>query len=190
MSIKTTIIRVGLSAAFVVGMAVSAPSAVAADGGPALGQEALKTVSVAGVEVAEKAPAETKKTIAADPVTAAAAANACGTGYTISVYAERLPDARRFATLYVWTNGKTTGSSFYDKPVCAVLYNETGATQSMGIRLRSNYTSDAPTEDFGSYASYAGPVYQNRGYCGTVYSYMKMGGQVVIDTTRGVGACN
>ncbi|GAA2921434.1 hypothetical protein GCM10020221_17070 [Streptomyces thioluteus] len=115
----------------------------------------------------------------------------CGAGYNVSVYAERMPSpTQRYATLYLWTNGQETGPRYYDKPICAVLANDTGAKQSMGIRLKSNYTDDAAREDFGTFGTYAGPVYQNRGYCGTAYSYMKVGGRVVIDTVRGVGACN
>ncbi|GAA0391736.1 hypothetical protein [Streptomyces luteireticuli] len=149
------------------------------------------SVSAGDIHFSAKATAKTKSLVKANLKAAAAGANVCGAGYNVSVYAERMPNPnQRYATLYLWTNGQSTGPSYDDKPICAVLANETGAKQSMGIRLKSNYTDDAAREDFGTFGTYAGPVYQNRGYCGTVYSYMKMGGRVVIDAVRGVGSCN
>jgi hypothetical protein len=142
--------------------------------------------------LASTASAATARVIAQDPEMAAAAADACGAGYTISLYAERLPTAtNRLGTVYTWTNGKTTGSSYNDKPVCATLWNDTGATRYMGVRLCDNYTSTPCEEDFGSYASYAGPVYQNTGYCGYVYAYMEAAnGSIQIDAKRSSTPCN
>ncbi|MEU9084675.1 hypothetical protein [Streptomyces sp. NPDC048357] len=140
--------------------------------------------------VAADASASTKTLVQANKQAAAAASTVCGAGYDQIVLAERLPDARRYATIYVYTNGQETGPRLNDRPTCAVLHNETGSAQYMGVRLKDNYTSTPDTQDFGTFTTYAGPVYQNKGWCGTVYSYMKKAGQVVVDHTRGVGACN
>ncbi|MFD9099866.1 hypothetical protein ACFVZN_02185 [Streptomyces virginiae] len=141
--------------------------------------------------VASQVSASTQSLVAANAQAAAAGATACGAGYTQIILAERLPSATaRYATIYVYTNGQETGPRIYDKPTCAVLHNETGSAQYMGVRLKDNYTDTPDTQDFGTYNTYAGPVYQNKGWCGEVYSYMKKSGKVVVDHVRGVGACN
>lgn len=164
-----------------------ASAASAADLTEAKGNTPIATMDVEGVQVDKQATDETKQIIAASPEVAAAAANACGSGYTISVSAARYGT---YATAYTWTNGKTTGDSYNDKPICALLFNDTGVAHYMGIRLKDNYTSTPDVEDFGTYSSYAGPVYQNKGYCGQAYSYMKVGSTVVVDNYLTVGACN
>ncbi|MEU7732286.1 hypothetical protein AB0B51_03985, partial [Streptomyces griseus] len=55
---------------------------------------------------------------------------------------------------------------------------------------RFPYTATPDVQDFGTFSSYAGPVYQNRGYCGQAYSYMKAGSSVVVDNYLTVGSCN
>jgi hypothetical protein len=77
---------------------------------------------------AAAASAETRRIIRAD-VGAAAAANVCGTGYNISTGAWR---EGTYGTTYTWTNGRTTGFSYSDKPICGVLFNDTGAKDSNG----------------------------------------------------------
>ncbi|MFM9615447.1 hypothetical protein [Streptomyces niveiscabiei] len=143
--------------------------AASAVGNPATKtNEPIRTVDINGVEVDENASAETRQIIGADASAAIAAANVCGTGYTISTGAWRYST---YGTTYAWTNG-TSGS---------------GSTRYIGVRLRSNYTADAPDEDFGSYA---GPVHQKRGYCGTVYSYMRdSAGKALVDRVQTVGSC-
>jgi hypothetical protein len=172
----------------------AAACAVAAVALSAFGLAAPQASAVDGptakVTLAAKASAKTKSIVESNPQAAAAAATVCGAGYTQIIVAERLPDARRYATVYVYTNGTTTGPRFYDKPTCGVLHNETGSAQSMGIRLSDNYTATADDEDFGTFSTYAGPVRQNKGYCGEVYSYMKMSGRVVVDRVIRVGSCN
>ncbi|WP_369248990.1 hypothetical protein [Streptomyces sp. R41] len=140
---------------------------------------------------ASKASKETRSIVAAKPSVAATASTVCGAGYTQIITAERLPsDTTRYATVYVYTNGTTTGDLIYDKPTCGVLWNDTGSAQYMGIRLKDNYTATPHDEDFGTFSTYAGPVRQKKGYCGEVYSYMKKGGKVVIDDLSSVGSCN
>ncbi|MFI2372116.1 hypothetical protein [Streptomyces sp. NPDC018833] len=164
--------------------------------GHAMAASSTPLPRAAGIEAGEltfapNASATTRSMVAANPTAAARAATVCGTNYTKVITAQRLPsDSARYATVYVYTDGTTTGPRFYDKPTCGVLFNETGSAQYMGIRLKDNYTSTADDEDFGTYSTYAGPVRQKKGYCGEVYSYMKKGGRVVIDNLSGVGSCN
>ncbi|MFH8724907.1 hypothetical protein [Streptomyces termitum] len=164
--------------------AVTATSAGAAPtGGPSAGVVDLKGAKGLRIE----AKAEGRALVEADLEAAAATANVCGSGYTLSTGAARY---NNYGTTYTWTNGTTTGSSYDDRPICAVFFNDTGVTRYMGIRLQDNYTSTPDTQDFGSYGSYAGPVYQERGYCGWAYSYMKVGSTVVVDNLLHVGQCN
>lgn len=184
---KKSAIRATVAATTMATLGIAVPQTAMA----ASGDAPKAPTTVGSVQFAPKASAKTKSIVAAAPRAAAAAGNVCGADYNQSVYAERLPSATaRYATLYLWTNGKESGPSYYDKPICAVLWNDTGAKQYMGIRLKDNYTDTPHTENFGTFSTYAGPVYQNRGWCGEVYSYMKKGGSVVIDTVRGVGSCN
>ncbi|MFE2974177.1 hypothetical protein [Streptomyces sp. NPDC059258] len=180
-------VRTGSICVALLAVAMAAPAASAAGQAELKGNAPIATEGVEGVQVDKQATEETKQIIAAEPAIAAAAANVCGSGYTISVRAARYG---AYATAYTWTNGKTTGDSYNDKPICAVLFNDTGVAHYMGIRLKDNYTSTPDVQDFGTYSTYAGPVYQNRGYCGVAYSYMKVGSKVVVDNNLTVGACN
>ncbi|MEW2497747.1 hypothetical protein AB0942_30055 [Streptomyces nodosus] len=184
---KSAVIRSGIAATVMLGLMTAAPAASAAEH-PALKANApISTVNVNGVKVSTEASTETRRLIEANPVAAVAAANVCGSGYTISTGAYRYGT---YGSTYTWTNG-TSGSGYYDKPICAVFFNDTGASRSMGVRLYSNFTADPADEDFGTFSSYAGPVYQKRGYCGRVYSYMKdASGKVVVDNYGTVGSCN
>ncbi|MFE3826400.1 hypothetical protein [Streptomyces sp. NPDC059092] len=182
-----TVVRFASICAALLAVTMTAPAASAADQAQPKGNASVETMRVKGVEVDTQATDETKQIIASNPEVAAAAANVCGSGYTISVSAARYST---YGSTYTWTNGKTTGDSYYDKPICAVFFNDTGVAHSMGIRLKDNYTSTPDVEDFGTYSSYAGPVYQSKGYCGQAYSYMKVGSTVRVDNYLTVGACN
>ncbi|GAA2580906.1 hypothetical protein GCM10010304_23340 [Streptomyces roseoviolaceus] len=166
---------------------VVTPTASAVDQTDLKASAAIQTVDVKGVKVAKEASAETRRIIEAEAGIAAAAANVCGAGYTISTGAARYGTN---GTTYTWTNGTTSGDRYYDKPICAVFFNDTGSARYMGIRLKDNYTDTPHTEDFGTFSTYAGPVYQKRGYCGEAYSYMKSGSKVVVDNILTVGSCN
>ncbi|MEG3631025.1 hypothetical protein [Streptomyces poriticola] len=183
---KTVIRMGGACAALLVAMAV-APAASATEQPAPKGSAPIETTEVRGIKVGADASAETKRIIESNAGVAAAAANVCGSGYTISTGAARYGT---YGTTYTWTNGKTTGSGYYDKPICAVFFNDTGSARYMGIRLKTNYTAIPDVQDFGTYSSYAGPVYQSRGYCGQAYSYMKVGSKVVVDNYLRVGSCN
>ncbi|AMW15481.1 hypothetical protein A4E84_24765 [Streptomyces qaidamensis] len=139
-----------------------------------------------GLKVIEGA--DGKALLQANTTVTAAAANVCGSGYTISAGAARYGSN---ASLYLWWNGKYSGSNkLYDKYICGVLFNDTGSARSMGIRLKDNFTDTPHAEDFGTYSTYAGPVYQKRGGCGEAYSYMKSGSSVVVDNTYTMSGCN
>ncbi|MFK0147422.1 hypothetical protein ACIQUZ_20280 [Streptomyces griseus] len=179
----------GVVAALLAAMMI-APAASAADRSDRNGSASIEVVhvkGVKGVKVDKRASAETRRIIESDVRVAAAAANVCGSGYTISTGAARYGT---HGTTYTWTNGASTGDSYYDKPICAVFFNDTGSARYMGIRLKDNYTATPDVQDFGTFSSYAGPVYQNRGYCGQAYSYMKAGSSVVVDNYLTVGSCN
>jgi hypothetical protein len=182
-----TAARLGGLCAVLLAVTMTAPTASAADRAEPKGSTQIETIDIKGVEVDKQATDETKKIIAVDASAAAAAANVCGSGYTVSVRAARYGT---YGTTYTWTNGKTTGDSYYDKPICAVFFNDTGTAHSMRLKLADNYTSTPDVEDSGTFSSYAGPLYQNRGYCGQAYSYMKVGSTVVVDNYLTVGACN
>ncbi|MFE9903401.1 hypothetical protein [Streptomyces achromogenes] len=181
------VIRLGGVCAALLAATMVAPIASAAEQPSPQGNTQIEVMDVEGVKVDKQASVETKQIIESDAAAAAAAANVCGSGYTISTGAARYST---YGTAYTWTNGKTTGDRLYDMPICAVFFNDTGSAHSMGIRLKDNYTDTPDVEDFGTYSTYAGPVYQNKGYCGQAYSYMKIGTKVVVDNYLSVGACN
>lgn len=169
-------------------MAMTAPGASATDRAVPKGNAPIETIDVKGVKVHKQVSDAAKEIIAANASAAAAAANVCGDGYTISAGAARYGNN---ASLYLWWNGKYSGSNkLYDKYICGVLFNDTGYTRNMGIKLWSNYTADPVKEDFGYYKTYAGPVYQKRGGCGKAYSYMLDGTGVVVDNYYTMSGCN
>lgn len=183
---KTSVRLAGICAVLLAAT-VSAPAASAADAADPVSSTPIATMDIQGVQVDKQASDTTKRIVGADAKVAAAAANVCGSGYTISVSAARYGT---YGTTYTWTNGKTTGSSYNDKPICAVFFNDTGVAHSMRLKLADNYTATPDVQDSGTFSTYAGPVYQNRGYCGQAYSYMKVGTKVVVDNYLTVGACN
>ncbi len=183
-----TPLRIGVVAAALLSAVATVPTASAADLSSVKADEPLQTVKVAGFKVDRHAVAGTVKIITANIQLAAASVNVCGAGYAISTGAWRYGT---WGTTYTWTNGNTTGPNYEDRPICAVFFNDTGSAHYMGVRLRTNYTSIGPVQNFGTFSSYAGPVYQSKGYCGTVYSYMKApNGAVVVDNDQTVGACD
>lgn len=69
-----------------------------------------------------------------------------------------------------------------------MFFNDGGHDGYLGVRPDSEYTSDAPAEDFGACT---GPVHQKRGCFGTVHSSMQdSNGKVLVDRVRTVGSCN
>lgn len=179
-----------VSALALIGTSVPGQAVAAADT-TSHAAPAAAVVQADDLTFAPQASKTDRSIVAANPTVAARAATVCGAGYTQILTAKRLPnDSTRYATVYVYTDGSTTGPRIYDKPTCGVLHNDTGSAQYMGIRLKDNYTDTPHDEDFGTFSTYAGPVRQKKGYCGEVYSYMKKGGRVVIDNVSSVGTCN
>ncbi|HEY7593579.1 MAG TPA: hypothetical protein VH969_10535 [Actinophytocola sp.] len=189
---KIILVPLVATAAATIGVLGTVSSAAAEEHMPVPQSATVRVEGADGLSVDAKADKQTIDVIENDASAAVAAANVCGAGYTISTGAWRLPSTTTdYGSLYTWTNGKTSGPSYYDKPICAVFFNDTGVSRYMGVRLKSNYTADPAKEDFGTYSSYAGPVYQNRGYCGTAYAYMEnSSGTVLVDSIHTVGACN
>lgn len=186
-----TALRVCVAAVAVLGFMTAAPYASAAESGA---NKPLETVQFAGrqgegLATAANAPEGTKEILESNAVAAAAAANVCGSGYTVSTGAARYGT---YGTAYTWWNNTYSGTNhLYDLPICAVFFNDLGSTRYMGVRLADNYTATADTEDFGAYSSYARPVYQNKGYCGQAYSYMEeSSGKVDVDNYLSVGTCD
>ncbi|MFD5160457.1 hypothetical protein ACFWMJ_20680 [Streptomyces hawaiiensis] len=181
-----SVIRTTIAAA---ALAMTAVTATSANAAADLGTKDPKIVELRGNKGLKMIEgAEGKALLEANTTMAAAAANVCGSGYTISAGAARYGTN---ASLYLWWNGKYSGSDkLYDKYICGVLFNDTGSARYMGIRLKTNRTDIPPTEDFGTYSTYAGPVYQKRGGCGEAYSYMKSGSKVVVDNTYVMHGCN
>ncbi|MEU6184310.1 hypothetical protein [Streptomyces coeruleorubidus] len=181
-----SVIRTTIAAAV---LALTAVTATSANAAADLGTKDPKIVELGGnkgLKVVEDA--DGKALLEANTTMTAAAANVCGSGYTISEGAARYGTN---ATLYLWWNGKYSGSNkLYDKYICGVLFNDTGSARYMGIRLKTNRTDIPPAEDFGTFSTYAGPVYQKRGGCGEAYSYMKSGSKVVVDNTYVMHGCN
>ncbi|MEU6536861.1 hypothetical protein [Streptomyces sp. NPDC047000] len=179
-----------VTAAFVGAAVVPTGTASATGSGPAAPVSVgFADSSVTGLSMATDAAEGTKTVLESDSAAAVAAANVCGSGYTISVGAARYGT---YGTAYAWWNGEYSGSNtLYDRPICGVFFNDTGAKHYMGVRLKDNYTATADTQDFGSYSTYAGPVYQDKGYCGSLYSYMEdAAGNAVVDNYTSVGTCN
>ncbi|MGW7821383.1 hypothetical protein ACWGLF_25335 [Streptomyces puniciscabiei] len=136
-------------------LGVTAPQVAAAD-------QPVLSISV-------KADQHTKAIAAAHPTAAAAGATVCGTGYGL-YKAEQLPDARRFATLFVYVKGDKPSTN--EAPTCAILDNNASGPKWMKIKLCSNYIAEGCASDAGVYSQYAGPVYRNHGGCGSVTSLM------------------
>ncbi|MHC0430862.1 hypothetical protein ACX6XY_11815 [Streptomyces sp. O3] len=188
MSATRTAKRTALATSALAMLAVAAmPQAIAAE---APDVPADITVSAENVPVSGLASEGTRKAVEQKPQRALLSGVVCGSSYPTLVHAERLPyPSNRKATVYIW-QGKTTGPNFYDKAICATLWNDTGKRHKVEARLCSNYTSDGCDTNSGWFSSYAGPVYQKRGYCGTMRSRMWIDGKMVVSRINRVGWCN
>ncbi|MGW5369735.1 hypothetical protein ACWER6_28305 [Streptomyces sp. NPDC004009] len=141
-------VRASLVAVALLG-AGAAPAGAASQDQPRTEAAPLAAQSTAvrgtgGLSVAAEAASGTEEVLKADTAAAVAAANVCGSGYTISVSAARYGT---YGTAYTWWNGTYSGSNtLYDRPICAVFANDTGITHHMGVRLKDNYVATADTE--------------------------------------------
>jgi hypothetical protein len=96
-------------------------------------------------------PAAPAARAASAPAAATAAATGCGAGYRL-VHAERLPDARRFGTVFAYVR-KLPGGRL---GACALLDNNTGSRKFLRVTVCSG-SGDCAT-DAGMFRQYAGPV--------------------------------
>lgn len=96
--------------------------------------------------------------VATAPASAAPAAGAyngkCGTGYNVQTWTDiRDSERKTVGTVYV-TYSRETGQH------CAVLVRTNPGTRTfMEVTLDTVPSSNKPERDYGSYSSYAGPVY-------------------------------
>ncbi|MFC9683196.1 hypothetical protein [Streptomyces sp. NPDC056948] len=112
-----------------------------------------------------RADAETVALAQADPAAAAAAANVCGTGYTLK---KGIPlpvgtdPAERLATLFSYESG---GKG------CVILDNNVGKAQYMYVQV-CKVGGTACDPDSGSFSEYAGPVRVSSFACAPVTAKM------------------
>ncbi|WP_308315408.1 hypothetical protein [Streptomyces sp. ISL-100] len=108
--------------------------------------------SASGVAISPTASKATRTIAAAQTEAVRATSNLCGSTYVLQS-AERLPDARRFGTLFTYTRGNAgyTGA-------CAVFDNNTGTAKYMKLKLCTNRTEPRCDTDEGTFSQYAGPV--------------------------------
>ncbi|WP_327370811.1 hypothetical protein [Streptomyces sp. NBC_01217] len=139
-------------------VALAAPQASAAERPSASSENAA-------VQVAETADATTRAIAQSDPQAVAAAANVCGTGYTLS---KGIPlplgtdPQLRLATLFAYENG---GKG------CAILDNNVGASRYMYLKVCKVDGTGCDT-DTGNFSEYAGPVYVSSFACAPVTAKM------------------
>ncbi|MER6613898.1 hypothetical protein [Streptomyces xantholiticus] len=142
--------RFAVAAASVATLMVAAPQASAAE------------ETVGAVQITPEASQETRDFVAANRAEAAAAANVCGSGYSVSK-AIPLPQGtdprERLATLFTYV-GQAGG--------CAILDNNTGRAHSMTLQVCDGYPGTRCDSDSGTFSQYAGPVYTRHQICATV----------------------
>ena len=126
------------------------------------------------------------------PTAAHATGSICG-GYTNIVYANRYNDSKGnpMATIYVYTKGSAVDQYQTTTPTCAIFYaegNYSGESKYMGVTLCSDYIGVPCTTNHGNFKSYAGPVYQARGGCGTVtYDMKNTAGTTIVSDSSALG---
>ncbi len=125
-----------------------------------------------------------------DPEAVTATATLCGSGYELE-YAERLPDARRYGTLFTYTKFSAGSSG-----VCALFDNNTSGAKRMKLKLCPNKTGATCKVDEGTFSRYAGPVkYEDSSgryvQCSMVSALMwDANGKVLIDRVTSATLCD
>ncbi|MFH9061820.1 hypothetical protein ACH4GM_11485 [Streptomyces coeruleorubidus] len=177
---------VAVGASLVAAVLVS-PQAVAQDA-PVTGQRVAGTsvqLSAAGAQ-----DAQTRAIAAAAPAAVTASATLCGSGYELE-FAERLPDSRRYGTLFSYVKS-TVGKH----GVCVVFDNNTSSAKKMKLKLCPNLSGAACKVDEGSFSQYAGPVkYESSNglhvMCSEVTALMwDSNGKAIIDRVRSATLCD
>ncbi|MFI6375193.1 hypothetical protein [Streptomyces sp. NPDC050546] len=183
-----TLSRAIAPVAALVAVLATAPLASAEGQAPA---DRTMVVAGTGVEFSEAGArdAQTRAVAAENPAAVRATASLCGSGYELE-NAERLPDARRFGTLFTYTK-HTVGKA----GACAVFDNNLGTAKKMKLKLCPNLTGAACKVDEGNFSQYAGPVkYETTGSdsvdCAEVTAIMWSGGVPIIDRVKSVAPCD
>lgn len=160
-TILRSTVGAALASAAAAVLTLTAPQASAADRPAATDRPAA-----ADVKVVPQASAETKAFAKANPGPTAAAANVCGTGYSLNK-AIPLPEGTdpgmRLATLFSYINNSGKG--------CAILDNNYGAAQYMYLKVCKVDGTGCDT-DTGNFSEYAGPVYVSSIACAPVTAKM------------------
>ncbi|MEU0807458.1 hypothetical protein [Streptomyces sp. NPDC005970] len=161
-------LRAVVSAASISALALIVPQAVAAD------------ASQSGARVSARADDATRAIAAQDPHKVSVMANLCGSGYEL-IIAERLPDERRYGTLFAYVKGGAGPSNY----VCALFDNNLGGSMYMKLKICEQIVSSPKCDtDEGSFSQYAGPVRMKN--CPDITAIMKDSkGQAIIDAVRG-----
>ncbi|MET9520237.1 hypothetical protein [Streptomyces sp. NPDC002994] len=115
-------------------------------------ESAADDPSEAVVAISPTADKATRAIAVAEAGAVRATANLCGSGYVLQS-AERLPDERRFGTLFSYVRGSAdlTGA-------CSVFDNNTGSAKYMKLKLCTNRVQPRCDTDEGTFSQYAGPV--------------------------------
>ncbi|MER5727874.1 hypothetical protein ABT084_05860 [Streptomyces sp. NPDC002138] len=99
---------------------------------------------------------------------AAAGSTVCGSGFKMT-YNERLPDARRFGT--VFTYQRSDGNGHID--TCVIFDNNLAGAKYMKLKLCPNDTARPCSVDEGNFTSYAVGIVLNADLCPKVTLVMK-----------------
>lgn len=178
---------VAVAASLVASAMVAAPQAIAQED-PLTGQRIAGTsvqLSLAGAQ-----NAQTVAIAEAAPDAVRASATLCGSGYELE-YAERLPDSRRYGTLFTYVK-----SSAGKHGVCAVFDNNTSSAKKMKLKLCPNKSGAACKVDEGTFSQYAGPLkYESTDaldvMCSMVTALMwDSNGRVIIDRVMSATLCD
>ncbi|MEV5433332.1 hypothetical protein [Streptomyces sp. NPDC052701] len=184
-----TLTRAAAPVAALVSILAVTPQALAEDHAPSSGNMLVPGTSVKFSENGAR-DAQTRAVAAEDPAAVRATASLCGSGYVLEI-AERLPDERRFGTLFTYTKNSTSVSG-----ACAVFDNNLGTAKHMKLKLCPNKTGVSCKVDEGTFSQYAGPVKgegnRDAGWnnCSMVTAVMWSDGVPIIDRVRSVAPCD
>ncbi|MFJ7073179.1 hypothetical protein [Streptomyces sp. NPDC098781] len=143
------------------------------------------------VQFTPAASAKTKAIAQQEKAAVRATATLCGSGYRLHV-AERLPDSRRFGTLFTYTKSNSQGFS----GACAVFDNNMPGGMKMKLKLCPNRVNATCKVDEGLFTQYAGPVKVEGShsyvFCSKVTAIMWDGiaGPAIIDAVRSATPCD
>lgn len=143
------------------------------------------------VQFTPAASAQTKVLAAQHKAVVQRAAVECGSGYKLH-FAERLPDSRRYGTLFTYTKSNSQGFS----GACAIFENNMPGGMKMKLKLCPNRVNPTCKVDEGLFTQYAGPVKiegnHSTVFCSKVTAIMWDGiaGPAIIDAVRRATPCD